>query len=112
MLSKYGLSAERKVRSRFPGLPNEVEDGFKVKHPASKFTMDHNAIGLSNLMCGHQSADHNRTNTKMLLDGIWVSAPDNPGSHARLYGDEYLRHVPWVSSANSIYSNKVAKFRE
>ena len=112
MLSKYGLTAERKIRARIPDLPEEVEDGFKIKHPVSQFTMDFNAIGLSNLLCGHQSADSNRISTKILLDGIWVSAPDNPGSYARLYGDEYLRHVPWVSSTTNIYSDKVAKFQE
>ena len=112
MLSKYGLKAERKTRANSPGMPPEVEDGFKIKHLASTFTMDQNAIELNNLSCGHQLAENNRPNTKTLLDGIWVLAPDNPGSYARRYGNEYLRHVPWVVSSDNIYSDRVAKFKK
>ena len=50
-----------------------------VKHEGSKFTADHYAKAPSKLQCGHQMVDKGRPETKMLLDGYWLPAPDNPG---------------------------------
>ena len=38
-------------------------------------------------------------------------APDNPAKYARLYGNEILRHVPWVVSARNAYDSKPAEFK-
>jgi len=84
---------------------------FKIRHKSSDYTGDHYAIEPDFLACGHQTADHNRPGTKMLLDGIWVPSPDNPGLYGRTYGDEMYRHVPWVVSARTAYNSKVAKFK-
>ena len=78
----------------------------------SGYTLDHYAIPPSYLKCGHQSTDKNRPETKMLIDGIWVPAPDNPGAYGRTYGDEILRHVLWVVSKDNVYNDIDAKFEK
>ena len=47
----------------------------------------------------------------MLLDGVWVPAPDNPGAYGRTYGDEIYRHVLHVKSSTNTYNEQEAEFR-
>ena len=82
-----------------------------VKHELSLYSVDNYAKAPSKLSCGHQMADHDRPVTKMLLDGIWVPAPDNPGAYGRTYGDEIYRHVLHVKSSKNTYNDQDAEFR-
>ena len=106
-MSEYGLDAKLHMHKA-----DALEIGHvKLNHKKSGYTVDHYGKDPNkDLKCGHQTIDHNRPGTKMLLDGIWVPAPDNPGLYGRIYGNEMYRHVPWTVSANNIYNSKVAKF--
>ena len=108
-MSKYGLDAHLHLNKE---VNKYGEIGHvKIRHKTSGYTVDHYAKDPNkDLKCGHQKMDHNRPGTKMMLDGTWVPAPDNPGLYGRMYGDEMYRHVPWIVGASNIYNSKVAKF--
>ena len=111
-LAKYGLSTNINRGRHQPNELGEVEGGMVVvKHDASRYTLDHYAKAPSKLQCGHQVADHGRPGTTMLLDGVWVPAPDNPGAYGRTYGDEIYRHVLHVKSSTNTYNEQEAEFR-
>ena len=55
--------------------------------------------------------EKNRAPTLAKIDGEWAMAPDNPAKYARLYGNEILRHVPWVRSVDNAYDSQPPKFK-
>ena len=113
MLEKYGLTADMHLRDHEPHELGKIAGSFvKLGHKFSDYTIDNFAKAPYSLRCGHQLTDHKRPGTKMLLDGIWVPAPDNPGAYGRTYGNEIYRHVLWVESSNNVYNDKHAEFRK
>ena len=82
-MSEYGLDAKLHLHQG-----DSLEIGHvKLNHKKSGCTVDHYANDANkDLKCGHQTVDHNRPGTKMLLDGILVPGPDNPGLYGRTYG--------------------------
>ena len=112
VLEKYGLTEDKHIREHKPQELGKLAGSYvKLGHKFSDYTIDNFAKAPYSLQCGHQFTDHNRSGTKMLLDGVWVPAPDNPGAYGRTYGNEIYRHILWVESSQNIYNDKDAEFK-
>ena len=91
-MDNFGLSISVNKGRHQENENGEMEGGMVVvKHEGSKFTADHYAKAPSNLRCGHQMVDKGRPETKMLLDGYWLPAPDNPGKGLKFDNDLELK---------------------
>ena len=80
-----------------------------LQHRHTGFSADNYAKPIEVTACGHQVLK-GRTQTKVNLGGWWVPGPDNPAQYGRHYGDEYLKHVPHVTSSRTAYGVTQPKF--
>ena len=79
-MKDFGLSVNVHKETHHVWINGEIGGGYIIlKHKASTFSADHYAQPPSFIQCGHQMVDKGRPETKMLLDGNWFPAPDNPG---------------------------------
>ena len=111
MKKNYNLEMGWIVSKQTMNEFGELEGGILVyKDAESGYTLDNFAKAPSDLQCGKQ-AIKNRAPTLAKIDGVWALAPDNPARYARKYGNEILRHVPWVKSAKTAYDSIPARFK-
>ncbi|CBY14623.1 unnamed protein product [Oikopleura dioica] len=102
--TKYRLGVDTSIK------PNELRVGAAVlHHKKTGFSTDNYAKPIEETACGHQVLK-GRTQTKVNLGGWWVPGPDNPGQYGRHYGDEYLKHVPHVTSSKTAYGATQPRF--